>query len=642
MKQHLRDLEEEKRKRSLSTNGVIVGFAPERKLCPCCEGPVRVQKTKRHRVATLEHGTFTAKETVLVCKQRCTDTNGHLVTLRSEQLQQWVGPSEVYGYDLEVRVGLERYLRHRQRSEIQSALAEQGITLSTGEVSVLATRFINHLEALHQKRAPLLREALAADGGYPLHIDATGENGRGTLFVAYAGWRKWVLASRKLSTERADLILPCLQNVVDDFGIPRAVMRDLGRAVIKATNDLASALDVDLVILSCHLHFLNDIGKDLLEESHKQLRELFRQVGLRPALRTLSRDLGRQLGSQLAPLRVDIAEWSQSGTGHILPDGAGGRATVRALAQWALDYSHYGEYGSFPFDRPYLDLYNRCLKIRRAVDAFMRTPPTDGSVRRALERLARITEPVISQQSFATTAARLSRRAALFDELRKALRLSPRSEPIDDRRDRGAGNVVEASVAELNDIRDALDTLTLTLRQRRPKRGPAQDQRKAIDLVLEHIERHGESLWGHAMNTWTRHGPQTRIVARTNNDLESFHRRMKHGERRRSGRKLLTRDFESLPAGAALVYNLQQPDYVQLLCGSIEQLPLAFAELDAERRMKDRANGRTEPCESRLPADKDLVASSLPRVDRPVVRAKGFRQRIEAAAKSRAPHRQCG
>lgn len=575
-----------------------------------------------------------------MCKQGCID-GGHLVTLRSPQLQQWVSPGAVYGYDLEVRVGLERYLHHRQRLEIQGALAGQGIDLSTGQISALAARFIKHLEELHHERAPLLRAALTADGCYSLHIDATGEDGRGTLFVAYAGWRQWVLASRKLSTERADLILPCLRQVVHDFGVPCAVMRDLGRAVIKATNELASELDTNLVILSCHLHFLNDIGKDLLEESHTELRELFRRTGLRAKLRTLSRDLGRHLGSKLVDLRVDIAQWSQFESGHTLPEGPLGIATVRALAQWALDYARDGEYGSFPFDRPYLDLYDRCLTVRRAADAFLRTPPTDKAVRRALERLARITEPIISQPSFGITTDKLSRRAALFDELRTALRLTPRPKPHEPT-DRGAvKDAAETSVSELNDIRQALDALILSLRQRRPERGPAQDMRQAIDLILEHIERHGGSLWGHVIKVPGQDG--IRVVDRTNNNLEGFHHRMKQGERRRSGRKVLTHDFESLPAGAALVYNLDQPDYVQILCGSIEALPQAFAELDAKTRHKERKGDVSAPGDDKLLADKDLIASSLPRVDRPVVRAKSFRRRIEAAAKSRAPHRRlCG
>jgi hypothetical protein len=62
---------------------------------------------------------------------------------------------------------------------------------------------------------------------------------------------------------------------------------------------------------------------------------------------------------------------------------------------------------------------------------------------------------------------------------------------------------------------------------------------------------------------------------------------MKHDERRRRGRKILTQDFETLPAAAALVYNLKLPDYVKILCGSLNCLTKAFAELDIEKRGKN-------------------------------------------------------
>jgi hypothetical protein len=127
----------------------------------------------QHRVVTLEHGDFIACETVRVCKARCRQPSGALVTQRSDALALKVPPDKVYGYELEVHVGIERFLRYRQREEIRRELAERhGIVLSTGEVSVLAARFLEHLEALHASRAPALRAAMDRDGGYPLHIDA--------------------------------------------------------------------------------------------------------------------------------------------------------------------------------------------------------------------------------------------------------------------------------------------------------------------------------------------------------------------------------------------------------------------------------------------------------------------------------------
>ena len=68
-------------------------------------------------------------------------------------------------------------------------------------------------------------------------------------------------------------------------------------------------------------------------------------------------------------------------------------------------------------------------------------------------------------------------------------------------------------------------------------------------------------------------------MARTNNGLEFLFHTIKHGERRRSGRKILTQDFEVLPPAAALATNLHHADYVSLLCGLLDQLPEAFDEL---------------------------------------------------------------
>ncbi len=139
------------------------------------------------------------RESVRICTGGCTHPSGRLVTRHSEALQQLVPVGANYGYDLEVFIGLERFVHHRQREEIRRALqVEHGILLSSGEVSVLAKRFLSHLEALHLAHTESIRAAFIKDGGYPLHIDATGEDGRGTLFVAYSGWRQWVLGAWKL------------------------------------------------------------------------------------------------------------------------------------------------------------------------------------------------------------------------------------------------------------------------------------------------------------------------------------------------------------------------------------------------------------------------------------------------------------
>jgi hypothetical protein len=126
-------------------------------------------------------------------------------------------------------------------------------------------------------------------------------------------------------------------------------------------------------------------------------------------------------------------------------------------------------------------------------------------------------------------------------------------------------------------------------------------------------------------------------VDRTNNILEGFFDTMKHDERRRGGRKNLAKDLEDLPAGAALAYNLGDPDYVEILCGSLDHLPRAFARLDREKRQSLLA-GESQPSRAAVPAEIRIESASLSREDRKLVRTEGMERRIAKAAKSRPPH----
>jgi hypothetical protein len=601
---------------------------------------MHVRKTLQRSGSTLAHGCFEVCEAVYVCAAGCTvevcspsGAGKQLVpvTRRSSMLAELLPPRRTVGYDVMCFVGLERFLRHRQREEIRAALdQEHGIRLSTGEVSTLASDFVVYLEALHEARASALGAALAQDGGYPLHIDATGEDGRGTLLVALAGWRRWVLGSWKIPTERADAILPRLRGLVDRFGAPCAVMRDLGRAVTEAARDLVKGLDSPPPVLSCHFHFARDVGKDLLTDAHDDLRSLFRRFRIRSGLRALARSLGRQLGAAIDEARDDLAGWldGEAAQSHVLPGDRVGLAIIRALAQWVLDYPADGEDEGFPFDLPYLDLWRRCQRVLRAAEAYLRTPSPDQRVQRAIEHLHRIVEPVRGQSAFKEPVAILEDRVRLFGELRQALRLRVKPTAAS-----SAGPAEPGALAELNDIEVALGELTQSLRERRPERGPAQSTRHAIDIVLAHLDRHGTSLRGHVVHLPAAAGGGVRLVDRTNLLSEGFFHGMKHGERRRSGRKVLSQDFERLPAGAALARNLALPDYVAILCGSLDGLPRAFAALDSNGR------GLALPARQRARADPtaDIVSASLPSADRRLLRSEQLDARLQSAARSRAP-----
>ncbi len=600
-----------------ATAGVLVTAPPpaHAAACAACGGSTRVQKTRVRGGVTMAHGRVRIGVKVSVCAAGC----GEDAARSSTDLSALFSARATFGFDVIVRVGLERFVHYRQRDEIRAALAAEGVELSEGQTSLLGRRFLDYLEALHLARAPELRAALAADGGWPMHIDATGEDGRGTLLVVYAGWRGWALGAWKVPTERTDIIVPRLRQMADRFGPPCAIMRDLGRAVSEAAATFVAKRKPTIPILACHMHFLRDVGKDLMRKMHDDLRGHFRHFKVQPHLRALARGLGRRLGPALPHAREAVERWLRhNDPGHRLPGGKQGLAVVRALAQWVLDFPSDGLDQGFPFDVPMLALYDRSLEVLAALDAFLRTAPSDAKVRSAAERLHRILRPLDCEVPFDRIACVLRTRRALFHELRDALRLGPK--PTQLTRPRAA----EAS-AQLEQVRDGVKKLTASLRRRRPARGPARESRRGIDIVLEHLDRHGHHLWGHTIRL-PRGG--TRLVARTNNDLERFFRGLKHDERRRSGRRILTQDLEHLPPAAALARNLTCPDYIEILCGSLTRLPAAFAQLAAAGIL------RAEP-----DPDTETVSRSLPIPDRDLVRTHEMFLRIGAAANSRAPRR---
>src|SRR5438045_7892100 len=136
-----------------------------------------------------------------------------------------------------------------------------------------------------------------------------------------------------------------------------------------------------------------------LEEEHNQLRDGFRQIRLLPRLRAFVRQQGSHLGESIGMGREALDHWlAAKGHTPALPKGVEGIVAVRSMAQWALDYHADGRGLGFPFDLAWLDLSARCLHLLAALRTFLRTPPADAQVLKALETLERMLRPLEKDQ----------------------------------------------------------------------------------------------------------------------------------------------------------------------------------------------------------------------------------------------------
>jgi hypothetical protein len=502
-------------------------------------------------VVTLEHGTVEAREHLARCDRG--QPSGPCPTIGSAELARLAPAGQRFGYDLIVYVGLARYLCDRQRSEIRDELRNRGIELSDGTVSMLCDRFLSWLEALHLLRAPYLRAVMSS--GWSLNLDATCDEGRGGLFVCMDGLRGWVLMAGRIDTEKGDDLSPIVQRTVELFGDPVASMRDMGKGMEAAIASLRARGIPDLI---CHYHFLRAVGTALLRKAEDMVNCLLRASEVRPGLNQLIREI-RECREEGA------AEGDRLGAGDVRED-------LLALVEWVRQGD--GTRGSvFPFGRPHVEFVRRCHEAPAVVDRRISRPRT-AAEQRVVKRLLGIARKVDKDPRMATALSESERGERAFEELRGLLRLGhseqvlrPTQRPLP-----------TAELVRLRQIEDGVDEFMRELEARAGADARLKRPRTPEGIVLKYLTRERAHLFGHPAIR-DAHGDVVAVVERTNNAMEQTFGVGKRHLRRRVGHARLARDMEEQPAQALLVGNLANPDYVRVLCGSLDRLPDAFAQL---------------------------------------------------------------
>jgi hypothetical protein len=514
-----------------------------------------VARSKKRTVITYAEGEFEALEV----QKKCSADPAHPVA-KSEALSLVVRPRQRFGYDLIVYVGLARYLRRKQRDEIRDELfRKRGIRLSAGTISNLCDRFLLYLEVLHLVRSPYLKAAMQSQG-YSLHIDATSEHGKGGLFVCIDGFRDWVLVAGKIESESEAHLTPIVECAVNLFGDPLAIVRDLGEPGQKAVAPLRERGVLDLV---CHYHFLGALGKKLFDNPYTLLRNILRQSRIRTGLRQLLKDLKKY--------RVADQKDGRFGPGKARED-------LLALVHWILEGDGKKE-APYPFCMTHLEFYQRCHDAMGRAGRWVPIPRSQAE-RRALRHLEGLVNRLKKDNRFDDAVGRLEKGWRVFCEARDVLRLDDSELPRGDIRVSHQDHLPALEEKRRQEIEDATNRYINDLRARVGNESLIKP--KNIDAItLSYFLRYRENLFGHPVIR-DEHGTVIAVTERTNNKAEHYFGGEKQHLRRRLGRANLGRDLEDQPAQAALTSNLRHSDYVRILCGSLDNLPRAFANLDQQ------------------------------------------------------------
>jgi len=553
--------------------------------CPDCGSRLKVHKTRRRTVSTLHVGRFHARETVLICKS-CSHT------YRSEELCDLVPPGANFGYDVMVYAGKALFLRYRNEEEVVAELAEKNVQISPREVSLLGMKFITYLAMSHERRAPEITTDMQSRGGYICHLDATCEGGNPLLMSSIDSLSEIVLGNVKLPAEDAKHIVPFLERIKKTYGIPLALVHDMGKGILKA---------VDIVFpkvpnFICHFHFLRDIGKDFLDTEYDIIRKQLKKHGISGKLLVRAKQLKGVIDQN--PELIQILETTfqdetlPSDFHQFIPV-----VNAYTLIQWALQGKSDGNGYGFPFDHPLLSFAKRIRHIHAVLEK-LQPRKLRGQWQDNIPyfKVCHDLKHIMKDKRLWNAVGKIENKIPVFEKLRKAMRIAPESgcAGLNDNGKKSHIRTIEKGVKKFR--------TWLTGRKNYP-------QDPAAQKMIEQIDKYWKKLFADPISVQTPSGPMLIQPQRTNNILEQFFRSLKRAHRRRTGNASSRRMLRTILAETPLVKNLNNPAYMKILLNGKASLEAVFAEIDIDTFRATFREARNLP--EKVPAKLKALAEMI-------------------------------
>lgn len=547
--------------------------------CSHCGGELKVQKTRPRKVSTLHIGGIEAREVFTHCKQ-CGHAN------RSDELSSLVAPGANFGYDVLVYAAKALFLRHRNETEVVAELAQRNVKISSREVSLLGMKFITYLAIAHQRCAPRITEDMRTRGGYICHLDATCEGRDPLLMSSIDSLSEIVLGNVMLPAEDKNHIAPFLERIKTTYGIPLALVHDMGRGILKAVATVFP--DVPDFIF----HFLRDIGKDFLGAEYDTIRKLLSKHGVSAKLRSRAKhfkatrypELIKALESSIenASLPAEALEFMPL-------------LNVYALIQWTLKGKSEGHGYGFPFDHPHLVFAKRirCLhsKAEKLQTLQLRGEWKDN---KPYFKIYWDLDKIMKDKTLWKTVAAIEEKITVFENLRDAMRIAPNPGQY--------GLNDEGQNGNIRTIENRVKKFRAQLVQRKD-----YPHNLAIQKMIKQIDKYWTKLFADPITVQTASGSVQIQPQRTNNILEQFFRSLKRSNRRRTGNASSSRMLRTMLAETPLVRNLENPDYMKILLNGKASIEEVFAEIEINTLREAFRNAQDTP--EKIPSKlKPLIA----------------------------------
>ena len=475
---------------------------------------------------------------------------------RSDEPRKLVAHGSRFGFDVLVDVGKSMFVECKNEKQIQADLKRRNVPISIRHIGYLSKKFIAYLAIAHKESRSKIKDLFCSRGGYILHLDGTCEGDSPHLMSALDEIAQIVLDNVKIPSEKADKIIPFLERIKERYGIPLALVHDMGTGILTAVKAVFPGV-LDCI---CHYHFLRDIGSDLYGFEYARLRGELRKYDIRSFLRKMIKSMEKEIEvSPKLAKSLDGYLKTEGKTGHVLP-----AVSAYILSNWILDANSELDGYGFPFDRAHHIFYKRLKTAKSMMDNLSANQRQD----RYIAKLNRMIGRVIRDANLKKVVGRLEEKAAIFDQLRDAMRIgvSGGKKGLND----------DGENADIKAIQNAVSAF-----RHSDEVKTAADNDRAYKKMVEQIDKYWEKLFADPIMVTTANGEQIWILPqRTNNILERFFRDLKRMYRSKSGTRSLNKVIKAMLVDTPLVKNLSKPEYVEIILNGHNTLEERFAEID--------------------------------------------------------------
>lgn len=553
---------------SLFPSPPTIEFSTKEDCCKHCHSSLNVRKTHPRKVITLHIGTFYARETISICP-KCQRIH------HSEELAKLVAPGSNFGYDVLVHIGRALFLRHRNNREVAAELAKKNVPISIREIAYLGKKFVTYLAIAHQRCAGRIKQAMQLKGGYVFHLDGTCDGQSPLLMSGLDSLSEIVLGNVKLPSEKADKIIPFLKDIKEEFGVPLALVHDMGKGILNAVARVFPKTP-DFI---CHFHFLRDIGKDLFGGEYDIIRQRLRKHGITTKLRYRAKQLKKAIDK-----KPDAIDTFHNGLQNNSVTQSSLELTptinVYSLILWALEGKNQGQGYGFPFDRPHLAFARRLQDIYCHIDQLKDIQLCQSwKDNRPYFKIIGEMKKIMTDKILWKAVNEIESKIDVFDKLRDVMRIAPTFG------NRGLNH--DGMESRIGCIEQGVRKFRLWLTSRKE-----YSTNKGYRKMIEQIDKYWKKLFADPI---TVDGPDGKIriqPQRTNNIMEQYFRDFKRGNRRKTGNNSSSLMLQNMLAQTPLVRNLQNPEYMKILLDKKTTLEDVFAEIEITRLREDLKNAQ--------------------------------------------------